>query len=65
MDDEVPEWAAIKRFRLVPGELTVENDMLTPTLKVRRPKVKEKYAAIIESIYADEHDVDEETIETS
>lgn len=63
MDDDVPEWAAIKRFRLVPGELTVENDMLTPTLKVRRPGVKQKYGDVIEAIYADEHDVDDETTE--
>ncbi|NNF04999.1 MAG: long-chain fatty acid--CoA ligase [Rhodothermales bacterium] len=64
MDHEVPEWATIKRFRLVPGELTVENDMLTPTLKVRRPKVKSEYEDVIASMYADEHDVADEPTET-
>ncbi|MDX1546446.1 MAG: long-chain fatty acid--CoA ligase [Rhodothermales bacterium] len=44
-------WSTIKRFVLVPDHLTVENEMLTPTLKVKRPKVRERFAKHIEALY--------------
>ena len=34
-----------------PEEFTIENDMMTPTLKVRRFKVKEKYQDQLEGLY--------------
>jgi long-chain acyl-CoA synthetase len=40
-----------KAFALIPDIFTVENGMLTPTLKLRRNKVIEKYGALIESMY--------------
>ncbi|MEM9665747.1 MAG: AMP-binding protein, partial [Bacteroidota bacterium] len=46
-------WSTIKRFRLLTEPLTVENGLLTPTLKVRRTQVRERYAAEIDQLYAD------------
>ena len=47
-------WSTVKRFALIPDELTVESDLLTPTLKVRRPKVHEIYASEIDALYYDD-----------
>ncbi len=45
-------WCQIKRFRLVPEPMTVENKLLTPTMKVVRRKVNEVYGGDVEAIYA-------------
>lgn len=43
---------SIRRFRLVAGEFTEENGLLTPSLKVRRRAVAAAYAREIEELYA-------------
>jgi long-subunit acyl-CoA synthetase (AMP-forming) len=42
----------IKRFALLPGEWSVAGGELTPTLKLRRKAITEKYRAEIERLYA-------------
>ncbi len=41
----------VRKFLLINEEFTIENDMMTPTLKVRRFKVKEKYKTELEKLY--------------
>ena len=41
----------IRKFILIDEEFSIENDMMTPTLKVRRFKVKEKYKDRLENLY--------------
>jgi len=41
----------IKKYRLLPAEFTVEGGELTPTMKVKRKNILEKYSDVIESIY--------------
>jgi len=50
-NEGMDHWSTVKRFALIPDELTVESDLLTPTLKIRRPKVHEAYADEIEALY--------------
>ncbi|HHJ16701.1 MAG TPA: long-chain fatty acid--CoA ligase, partial [Gammaproteobacteria bacterium] len=47
-----PGYARIRRVHLDLDPWTVENGLLTPTLKVKRPKVLERFSAEIEALYA-------------
>ena len=42
----------VRRFLLTAEEFTVDNEMMTPTLKVRRHVITEKYQAQLEGLYA-------------
>ncbi len=52
-NQSVDPWSGIKRYALVASPLSVENGLLTPTLKVRRGKVEEAFAGRLEGIYSD------------
>ena len=41
----------IRRFAILPAELSVEGGELTPTLKLKRREVDEKYAATLDALY--------------
>jgi len=45
------EHEKVARFTLIPEPFTVENDLLTPTLKIRRPKIARHYSAEIAAMY--------------
>jgi long-chain acyl-CoA synthetase len=42
----------VKTFRLIEQRLTAEDEELTPTMKLKRKLVQQKYAALIESMYS-------------
>ena len=46
-------WTCIKRFRLVPDTVSIVNGLLTPTLKIKRSRVRERFSEEIESMYGD------------
>ena len=41
----------IKTFAVIPNEFTIEGGELTPTMKIKRKVVREKYAEQIEGLY--------------
>ena len=45
-------WEQVKKFELVPEEWSIDAGHLTPTMKLKRKVVKEKYIALIEKMYS-------------
>ena len=41
----------VKKIKLIDKEFTIENGMLTPTLKLKRKKILEKYKEDLEKLY--------------
>ncbi|MDP1804291.1 MAG: hypothetical protein Q8K72_03920, partial [Acidimicrobiales bacterium] len=48
---ELAQFERIKRFAVLPTEVTIEGGELTPTMKLRRRIVEERWAAVIEQLY--------------
>ena len=44
-------WEQIKKFEITPDIWTIDDGHLTPTMKLKRKAIKEKYANLIEKIY--------------
>ncbi len=51
MNRRLSQFEQVKRFAILPAELTHEAGELTPTLKVRRKAIGEKYAREIDALY--------------
>ena len=51
--DGLSRFETVKRFALLENELTVEGGELTPTLKVKRRVVEEKYKIVIDRLFKD------------
>ena len=49
---DLPRYEQIKKFALLPTEFTVATGELTPTLKIKRRVVSERWAGEIEALYA-------------
>ena len=46
------KWEQIKKFELIPEIWSIDAGHLTPTMKVKRKVVQEKYQALCDKIYA-------------
>lgn len=54
VNPKLSRFETIKRFAVLPQDFTVDGGELTPTLKVRRKIVEQKYADVLESLYEEE-----------
>ncbi len=52
-NEGMDEWSTIKRFKLIPEHVTIESGLLTPTMKLKRSTLRERYKELIETLYAD------------
>jgi long-chain acyl-CoA synthetase len=55
LDKYSSDWKSyerVKKFMIAPEEFTTANDMLTPTLKVKRRNVIKKYGADLDKLYS-------------
>jgi long-chain acyl-CoA synthetase len=48
---ELQSYAKVKKFMILPGDFTVENGLLTPTLKVKRRVITDKHRELLDSLY--------------
>ena len=46
------KWEQIKKFEITPDEWTIDDGLLTPTLKMKRKNIRSKYKALYDKIYA-------------
>jgi long-chain acyl-CoA synthetase len=53
LNRELSQFERIKSIALLPAEFTVESGELTPTLKVKRKVVEQKWRDRIEALYRD------------
>ncbi|HKL17682.1 MAG TPA: long-chain fatty acid--CoA ligase [Halalkalibaculum sp.] len=54
VNKELSPWETVKKFTLLDEPFTIESGELTPTMKVKRSVVKERYQEQIDSMYEDE-----------
>ena len=47
------KFETIKKFKILPAPLEIESGELTPTMKVKRNVVEEKYMDLLDSMYDD------------
>ncbi len=50
---DLARFEKVKKFRLLTDRFSIESGELTPTLKVRRKIVNQKFSGVIESLYAE------------
>ena len=53
MNGDLAQYARVKNFAVLCAEWTTAGGELTPTQKLKRREILKKYAAEVESIYAD------------
>ncbi|MBT8236840.1 MAG: long-chain fatty acid--CoA ligase, partial [Bacteroidia bacterium] len=50
-NENFAKWEKVKQFRLTPDVWTIHDGHLTPTMKLRRKIIKEKYIKLYNDIY--------------
>ncbi len=53
LTSDLAQYEKVKKIALLENELTIESGELTPTLKVKRRVIDEKYRAVVDALYAD------------
>jgi len=51
LNGRLNKWEQIKKFEILPSEFSVESGELTPSLKVKRKVVEEKYKDLLDGLY--------------
>ncbi|MDB0033836.1 long-chain fatty acid--CoA ligase [Alphaproteobacteria bacterium] len=51
MNDDLSQPEKIKRYHIIDEPFTIENNLMTPTMKVRRHEVEKKYSEVINGMF--------------
>jgi long-chain acyl-CoA synthetase len=52
LNEKLNRWETIKKFAILPRDLSIEDGDLTPSLKVKRKVVETAFASQIDEMYA-------------
>lgn len=53
VNEKLAKFETLKKFLLIPDDFTIANGFLTPTMKLRRRVIEERYKEKIEELYAE------------
>jgi long-chain acyl-CoA synthetase len=53
LNSQLNRWESIKKFAILDHELTVEDGLITPSMKVRRKIVLDRYGGILNTLYGE------------
>jgi long-chain acyl-CoA synthetase len=53
-NDQLGRQEQIRKFTLLPRDFSIDEDEITPSLKVKRKNIDKKYRPLIDAMYADE-----------
>ena len=59
LNSELARFEQVKKFAIAPEDFSVENDMLTPTMKLKRRNIIAQYKNLIDSLYEGELYIEE------
>ena len=51
LNKDLPSYESIKKFAILPADLSQDAGELTPSLKVKRKVVEKNYAAVLDKMY--------------
>jgi long-chain acyl-CoA synthetase len=51
---KLERWETVKQYAILPTEFSVDDGGVTPNMKIRRAAVTERFADMVEGLYADE-----------
>jgi long-chain acyl-CoA synthetase len=52
VNKQLPRWESVKKFAILPTDLAIESGELTPSLKVKRKVVEQKYTDVLDNFYS-------------
>ena len=53
LNEALPRWETVKKFEILPRDLSIDQGELTPSLKVKRRAVEQRYRHVLDRLYAD------------
>ena len=51
VNSELPSYEQVKKFALLPEDFSVENGMLTPSMKTKRRIIENAYQGVLDGFY--------------
>ena len=52
LNGKLNRWETVKKFAILPRDLSIEAGEITPSMKIRRRNVEENFAAEIDKMYS-------------
>ena len=55
-NEGLERWETVKKFTILPRELSVDDGLVTPSMKIRRENINKQFGAEIDAMYDKEPD---------